>query len=312
MRPRIEIVRKRRRVDGVGKKRFYDSSLRIPPPTFLLYVFAVACHSTLNILQVSGTVEIREIRIAPLAAGRVTRLLKDEGDSVRRGDTIAVLEQPGLAAQLEQRRALAQAAQRRTAEVTAALADSTRAANDLARATRLRDQEILSPQQYDNVAAIAAPAAARLQAVRAAPSESRAAAAGVAATEAIRDELVLLAPADGIVLTRYLEAGEAAGVGSPVVSLGVVAQPWVRAYVGERFLARVHVGQAVSIHAEGVAAPIAGRLVEIAPRAEFTPRAALTERERADLVFAIKVTFVDPAGRLKAGLPVTLEVPLSP
>ena len=277
-----------------------------------IWLLAVACTSTSSSLQVAGTVEIREIRIAPLAAGRVTRLLKDEGDSVRRGDTIAVLEQPGLAAQLTQRRAQAQAAQQRTAEVTAVLADSARAANDLARADRLRDQGILSPQQYDNLSTIAAAAAARLQAVRAAPSESRAAAAGVAATEAIRDELVLIAPVDGVVLTRYLEAGEAAAVGAPVVSLGVVAQPWVRAYVGERFLARVHVGQTVSIHADGLASPIAGRLVEIASRAEFTPRAALTERERADLVFAIKVTFVDPTGRLKAGLPVTLEVPLTP
>ncbi|MGH3055728.1 MAG: biotin/lipoyl-binding protein, partial [Gaiellaceae bacterium] len=184
----------------------------IPSCTLLPFVFAVACHSAPNFLQVSGTVEIREIRIAPMAAGRVVRLLKDEGDSVRRGDTIAVLEQPGLGAQITQRRAQAQAAERRTAEVQAAEADSTRAANDLARAARLKDQGILAPQQYDNLAAAAQGASARLQAVRGAASDSRAAAAGVLATEAIRDELVLLAPADGIVLTRYLDAGEAAAV----------------------------------------------------------------------------------------------------
>ncbi len=274
--------------------------------------YAVGCSADQNSLQVSGTVEIREVRIAPLAAGRVARLLKDEGDTVRRGDTIAVLEQPGLRAQIAQRRAQAQAAERRTAEVRAALADSTRAANDLARAARLRDQGILAPQQYDNLAAGAATAAARLQAVRAAPIESRAAAAGVAVTEAIQDELVLLSPADGIVLTRYLDAGEAAAIGSPVVSIGVVGQPWVRAYVGERFITRLRVGQPVAIHADGVNGAIDGRLVEIASRAEFTPRAALTERERADLVFAIKVSYDDPGGRLKAGLPVTLEVPLTP
>lgn len=284
----------------------------IPLCKLLPFVFIVACHSAPNLLQVSGTVEIREIRIAPMAAGRVVRLLKDEGDSVRRGDTIAVLEQPGLGAQITQRRAQAQAAERRTAEVQAAEADSTRAANDLARATRLKDQGILAPQQYDNLAAAAQAASARLQAVRGAASDSRAAAAGVLATEAIRDELVLLAPVDGIVLTRYLDTGEAAAVGSPVVSLGVVGQPWVRAYVGERFLSRLRVGQTLSIRADGVAAAIPGTLIEIASRAEFTPRAALTEHERADLVFGIKVSFADPAGRLKAGLPVTLEVPLTP
>jgi HlyD family secretion protein len=293
--------------------RKYGSSLRSFPLTSFPYVFFLAaCSSHSTSLQISGTVEIRELRLASLAAGRVARLLKDEGDSVRRGDTIALLEQPGLSALIGQRRAQAQAAERRTAEVAAALADSARAANDLARASRLREQGIMAPQQYDNLVSAATAAAARLQAIRSAASEARAAAQGLAATEAIRDELVLIAPADGVILTRYLEPGEAAAVGTPIVSLGVVSQPWVRAYVGERFITRLRPGQTVAIRADGVAAPIAGRIIEIASRAEFTPRAALTERERADLVFGIKVAFDDPAGRLKAGLPVTLEIPLTP
>ncbi len=301
----------------VGKQRrdmrSYVFSLRRSPLTFFPYAFClVACPSQPTSLRLAGTVEIRELRLASLAAGRIARLLKDEGDSVRRGDTIALLEQPGLAALIGQRRAQAQSAERRTAEVTAALADSARAANDLARAGRLREQGIIAPQQYDNLVGAATAAAARLRAVRSAGSDARAAAQGLAVTEAIRDELVLIAPADGVILTRYLEAGEAAAVGTPIVSLGVVSQPWVRAYVGEPFIARLRPGQTVAIRADGVATPIAGRVIEIASRAEFTPRAALTERERADLVFGIKVAFDDPAGRLKAGLPVTLEVPLSP
>ena len=52
--------------------------------------------------------------------------------------------------------------------------------------------------------------------------------------------------------------------------------------------------------------------MEIGSRAEFTPRAALTERERADIVFGIKVETdsQDVGGRLKAGMPVTLEIEL--
>ena len=118
--------------------------------TFLPYAFALACHSTPNTLQIAGTVEIRELRIASLTTGRVARLLKDEGDTVRRGDTIAILEQPGLVAQLEQRRAQAQAAQRRTAEVLAAVADSNRAANDLARAISALGEELAADQTGQN------------------------------------------------------------------------------------------------------------------------------------------------------------------
>ena len=264
-------------------------------------------------LRVAGTVEIREVRLSPLASGRLQRLLKDEGDSVRTGDTVAVLEQPGLDALIEQRRALADAAATRTAEIRAAEADSTRAANDLARARVLRMQGIASPQEFDRLQTVAAAAAARLQSVRAAVRESQAARAAAQATEAIRDQLVLLAPADGVVLTRFAERGEVIAAGVPVVAIGVVRSPWVRAYIGERYVARVKPGLTVRIRADGYSdSTFTGHITEIAPRAEFTPRAALTERERADLVFGIKVSIDDSSGRLKAGMPVQVDLPLQP
>ena len=271
------------------------------------------CRGDPNTLRVAGTIEIREMRLAPLAAGRLARLLKDEGDTVRAGDTVAVLEQPGLSALIEQRRAQATAVASRTAEVAAAEADSARAANDLARARRLQGSGGISQQQLDAAVSAAAVAAARLQSARAGPSEVRAAGAAVAAAQAIHDQLVLIAPADGIVITRYAEVGEALAAGTPVVSIGLVRQPWVRAYVGETFIGRIRVGQAARIHVDAYPdTTFAGRVTEIAPRAEFTPRAALTERERADLVFGIKITLDDAAGRLKAGMPVDVDLPLVP
>ena len=286
--------------------------MTVRPLCAALAMLAVACSGPGDHLAVAGTVEVREVRLAPLAAGRLIRLMKDEGDSVHRGDTVAILDQPGLGALIAQRRALARAAAARVAEVQAALADSVRATNDLARATPLAAQGIVSPQQFDNLKSAAAAATARLQAVRAAPAESLAADAAVAAAEAIGTELVVVAPADGVILTRVAEPGEAVAAGAPVVTLGLVHEPWIRAYVGERLVARVTLGQAVQIHADGLAQPVAGTISEIAPRAEFTPRAALTERERADLVFAIKVRVGDAGGRLKAGMPVTVAIPLQP
>ena len=279
----------------------------------LAIAVATACGGSSSTLTVSGTVEIREVRLSPLASGRLQRLLKDEGDSVHAGDTVAVLEQPGLAALIEQRRALAAAAATRTAEIRAAEADSQRAANDLARARVLRQQGIASPQELDRLQSAAAAAVARLQAVRAAVRESQAARAAARVTESIRDQLVLLSPADGVVLTRFAERGEAIAAGVPVVSIGLVHAPWIRAYVGERLVARLKTGQNVRIRVDGYRdTAFAGRISEIAPRAEFTPRAALTERERADLVFGIKVTTDGAGGRLKAGMPVQLEIPLLP
>ena len=274
---------------------------------------AAGCARSSNTLTVAGTVEIREVRLSPLASGRVQRLLKDEGDSVRNGDTVAVLEQPGLSSLIEQRRALADAASTRTAEIRAAQADSQRIANDFARTRELANQGIASPQELERLQSAAAAAAARLQSVRASVRESEAARAGAEVTESIRDQLVLLSPADGIVLTRFAERGEVITAGVPVVSIGLVREPWIRAFVGERFVARLRTGQDARIRVDGYPdTSFAGTITEISPRAEFTPRAALTERERADLVFGIKVSTDGAGGRLKAGMPVRVEIPLQP
>ncbi|MGH8722334.1 MAG: HlyD family secretion protein, partial [Burkholderiales bacterium] len=234
---------------------------------------------------------------------------------VRPGDTIAVLEQPGLSELIAQRQAQAQAAAARTAEVQAAEADSERTANDFARMRILRAEGAASPQEFERAQSQAAAAAARLQAARGALRESQAARAAVAGTIAIREQLTLVSPVRGIVLTRYAERGEAITAGMPVVSIGQVYAPWVRAFVGERFIARLRTGQDVRIRVHGYAdTAFAGRIVEIAQRAEFTPRAALTERERADLVFPIRIALADSGadGRLKAGMPVDVDIPLLP
>jgi HlyD family secretion protein len=279
----------------------------------LATLLAAACGGAANELRVAGTIEIREVRLGPLTAGRLLRLLKDEGDSVKAGDTVAILVQPGLDELIAQRRAQARGAGTRIAEITGAQADSERTANDLARAERLRAQSIISAQQYDAARASAAAAASRLQAIRAAPLEAEAAAAALAGTQAVANQLTLTSPADGIVLVRYAEPGEAVGIGAPVLGIGLVHQPWIRAYIGEPYIARVALGQEVRVRVDGYPdTAFAGRISDVGQRAEFTPRAALTERERADLVFPIKVAIDDSRGRLKAGMPVELEITLLP
>jgi HlyD family secretion protein len=278
-------------------------------------LLCASCRGAADRLQVSGTIEIRQLRLAPLTYGRLERLLKDEGDTVHRGDTLAVLSQPGLDALITQRRAQVEAATLRVAEVAAAQADSERAAKEFARAGPLLQQSIISQQQYDGMKTAAAAASARLAARRAASSEVAVASAAVAAVVATRDELTIIAPDDGVILSRYADPGEALATGTPVLSLGLVHRPWIRAYIGDRYVGRLKVGGTASVHVDAYPdQTFQGRIVEIGSQAEFTPRVALTERERADLVFGIKVepTDADAGGRLKAGMPVTLDIPLMP
>ena len=74
-------------------------------------------------------------------------------------------------------------------------------------------------------------------------------------------------------------------------------------------LSRVQPGQ--TVHAVLDAYPgteFVGRVVALSTKAEFTPRVALTEKERADLLFGVKIEFADTTGMLKAGLPITVHI----
>jgi HlyD family secretion protein len=292
-------------------------------------------------IEAVGTVEIREHDVAPMTAARVVRLLVDEGAAVDAGDTLAVLSMSTLAADIEQghaRVATAQAAlreaeagprtaeiERAEAELRAAEAEADRAARDLVRIQALTESGALAQQQLDEARTLAATTANRRDALRetlrllrqgtrperiaGARAEVETARAALSASQATRSDLVLLAPARGIVLGRHAEIGEVVAPGTPVVTIGESAKPWVRVYVSPSDAARLTVGApAVATLDDLPEHAFPGRVASVATKAEFTPRVALTEDERADLLFAVKVDLEDSTGTLKAGLPVTVRL----
>jgi HlyD family secretion protein len=283
----------------------------------------------------SGTIELDEVDVGSLVGGRVQRLLVAEGDRVRAGDTLAVLERGEVSFELEARRAEAERAaalwrdqQRgpRQAELEAARAELAgaeatlrlaRIQEDRARALVARavvPQAELDRAQAEREAAEARVVAARervrlfdegfrREQIEAAREASAAARAQSGAADSRARELVLTAPIDGVVLVRAVEPGEIVPPNTAVLTLGNPDRLWMRVYVAAPRLARVRLGDRAEVRVQGVDRTFPGRVVEIHPRAEFTPRAALTEEERANLVFGVKVELEPSDGVLKSGLP---------
>ncbi|HWA40621.1 MAG TPA: efflux RND transporter periplasmic adaptor subunit, partial [Gemmatimonadales bacterium] len=120
-------------------------------------------------------------------------------------------------------------------------------------------------------------------------------------------DLVLRAPVAGTVMVRAVEPGEVLAPSTPAVSLGDAAHPWVRVYVGQDVFPTVRVGDTVVARLDAFPdSAFPGRVVALATQAEYTPRVALTEKERADLLFGVKIQFEDTTGMLKPGVPVTV------
>jgi HlyD family secretion protein len=151
-------------------------------------------------------------------------------------------------------------------------------------------------------------AGSRREQIVAAREAAVAARAGVLAARSRLNELILTSPLTGVVLLRNFEPGELALPGQPVMTLGDPDRLWMRVYIPAPQLGRVRRGAPVDVHLTGFKGTFKGRVVEIATRAEFTPRAALTEEERANIVFGVKIDLDPTGGVLKAGLPADARI----
>lgn len=286
-----------------------------------------------------GSLEVTTVDLAPMVPARVVRVLVEEGATVRAGDTIAVLTQAGLRDQVSEARARVASAEavvqelergarpeeisKAEQDLAAATALATNAAADLARARTLAANNVIPRQQLDQAEARSAEAEARRSALEqslrmvkeGARTERRAAAradlararAALGAMEASVGDLVLITPINGIVLVRAAEPGEVLGAGVAAVSIGDVSRPWVRVYVGQEVLPTLHIGDSVEAQLDAFPDSVFhGHIASLATKAEYTPRVALTVKERADLLFGVKVEFTGNTEMLKPGVPVVV------
>lgn len=117
-------------------------------------------------------------------------------------------------------------------------------------------------------------------------------------------------PIQGTVLEKYTEAGEFAVVGKPLFKVADIRHMYLRAYVTSSQLEQVKVGQSVTVmtdYGDGKGKSYEGKVTWISDTSEFTPKTILTNDERADLVYAVKVA-VENDGFIKIGMYGTLKI----
>jgi HlyD family secretion protein len=114
----------------------------------------------------------------------------------------------------------------------------------------------------------------------------------------------IMTPTKGTVLEKYVERGEYVSVGKPLFKIADTESMHLRAYVTSAQLQNVKIGQQVKVFADygdGQRKEYAGTISWISSRSEFTPKTILTDDERADLVYAVKVA-VKNDGFVKIGM----------
>jgi len=292
-------------------------------------------------LRISGNVELTEVQVSFKVPGRLLARLVDEGAPVKRGETVARLEDAELQDQVSLAQAEVDAAAATVAELEAgsrreeigqgeallarAQAEATRLSADYNREVALYAREVIARRELDAARAAHDQARAAVRERREALQllrkgarreridEARARHRGaLARLSTARERLgyaTLLAPISGVVLSKSVEPGEQVAAGTPVVTLGDMENCWLKGYIPETELGRVKLGQRARVTTDGHPGRVfEGRVSFISSEAEFTPKNVQTEKERVKLVYRIKVSLSNPGMELKPGMPADAEI----
>ena len=224
-------------------------------------------------VTVKATGALRARQTAILSAqvmGRVQHVLVHEGDSVRAGQTLVIVDDATLKSSAEQAEAAVKAAdnQQIAAQTNADLAAST-----LARYKQLQSQKSVSPQEMDEVTRRAEAANAQVDALRA---QSNAMEAQLAGSRAMLGYTKIVAPFAGVITGRMVDPGALASPGVPLVQIESAEPLQLQASVAESAIEFIHKGMKLSVSIDS--APDmdpSGTLSEIVPAADASSHSFL-------------------------------------
>lgn len=246
----------------------------------------------------NGRLEADPIDIATKFAGRVAELRVDEGDMVRAGQVLALMDTRDLQKALEKAEAEVRQQQKAATGAEANL-EQFQAQVRLAEQQMERTSTLLQKgwttqeafdqrrQQLDTAHALERAAAARVSQLQSAVQAARHEAALL--TINIADN-TLTAPRDGRIQYRLASVGEVLPSGGKVFTLLDAGYLYMDIYLPTAVAGRVRVGQEGRIVLDAYPAqPVRAKVTFVSPRAQFTPKMVETQTERDKLMFRVRV-----------------------
>lgn len=286
-------------------------------------------------LKASGTIEATAIELNARNSGTIYRLPIEEGQQLQAGQLVAELSREDLLAQREKTAMGVRAAEARLKDLTSGARSQeiekarieiesaqdalTQAENDLTRANRLKESGAISDDNWEKAKLARDKAAhqldiaknglslleagSRTEAIAAAAADVDSCRAALKAADSAVSDLQVYAPSSGTVISKNFEPGEYVPATATLATMADLTHLWIKVYIPTDDLPRIKLGQKVDISVSGSQDKFAGKVTNIASKGEYTPKMIQTQKERANVVFAVKISVKDPRGVLKPGMP---------
>ena len=275
-----------------------------------------ACGNKEKDFDATGVFEATETVVYAEQNGCLTTFDVDEGDRLEQGREVALIDTVQLWLKIAQTEASRKVYQSQKPDIEKQLA-ATREQLAKARQEQQRYRELVADgaaprKMLDDADSQVEVLQRQMEALRSSLSVStdaldRQMEAADVQREQLLDQLEkchVRTPADGTVIEKYVERGEFVATGKPLFKMADTAHMYLRAYVTSAQLQHIRIGQKAKVFADygqGQKREYAGTVTWISSRSEFTPKTILTDDERADLVYALKVA-VKNDGYIKMGM----------
>ena len=279
-------------------------------------ILLAACNSNKKEYDATGTFEATETTVSAEQSGTLLNFALEEGDDVEAGQEIGLIDTTQIWLKIRQATATKAVYQSQKPDLQKQIA-VTRQQLAKAKTEQQRYRELVNDgaapaKMLDDATSQVQVLQRQLDAqvstlnTQLSTLNSQMSATDVQ-TSQLRDQLQkchIKSPAAGTVLEKYVERGEFVSPGKPLFKMGEVKQMFLRAYVTSAQLQNIKIGQAVKVFADygnGQKKEYDGTISWISSRSEFTPKTIVTDDERADLVYAVKIS-VKNDGYIKIGM----------
>ncbi len=282
---------------------------------FLVLVVA-ACSGTAGRYDATGTFETTEVVVSSETSGKLLGMDVEEGMKLEAGQTVGIVDTMQLHLKKLQLEASARSVEGQRPDIRKQIAATQeqlrQAERERNRVERLFEADAANRKQLDDAESLLQVLRKQLAAQNSTLQNSDRSLTWQSSSVDIQvaqvdDQLAkchIRAPMAGTVLVQYAEAGEFVAPGTPLFRLGDMEQMYLRAYITSEQLADVSLGQKVKVIADyggRQQREYEGTVTWISDTSEFTPKNILTKDERANLVYAVKVS-VRNDGMLKIGM----------
>lgn len=284
--------------------------------TISILLLLITCGNGESDFDANGSFEATEIIVSSQANGSIIELNLNEGDRLDKDQIVGFIDSTQLFLQKmsllsNMKGVIAQ--QPDIDSQTAALRDQISSLKrEKERFERLVTANAANQKQLDDIEVQLEIAESQLSALISTLQKSRTHISAQSSTLEIQvaqldDQLEksrIVSPISGIVLNKYAEAGELATMGTPLFKIADTDVMFLRAYVTNDQLAKIKLNDMVKVSVddgEGGMISYSGTISRISDKSEFTPKTIQTKNERANLVFALKIT-VPNDGFLKIGM----------